>query len=45
MEKQQKIEELKKQLEDLKSQFEDKEVLLNGLLDMFYKDFNEGNEV
>lgn len=45
MDKQQQIEELKKEIEILKQQLADKKALLNGLLDMLYKNSNESDEV
>lgn len=45
MDKQQQIEKLKKEIEILKQQLEDKQALLNGLLDMLYKDSEESDEV
>ena len=44
MDKQQQIEKLKKEIEILKQQLEDKQALLNGLLDIFYKDSKESDE-
>ncbi len=45
MDKQQQIEELKKQIEVLKQELKDKEAVLNGLLDMLYKDSDESDDV
>lgn len=45
MDKQQQIEKLKEEIEILKQQLEDKQALLNGLLDMLYKDSDESDEV
>ena len=44
IEKQEQIEQLKKQIEVLKQQLKDKEAVLNGLLDMLYKDSDETDE-
>ena len=44
MNKQQKIEELKKQIEILKQELKDKEAVLNGLLNMLYKDIDKSDE-
>ncbi len=44
MDKQQQIEKLKKEIEILKQQLEAKQALLNGLLDMLYKDSKESDE-
>lgn len=44
MDKQQQIEELKKQIEVLKQELKDKEIVLNGLLNMLHKDSNENDE-
>ncbi len=43
--KQQQIEELRKQIEILKQQLKDKEVILNDLLNMLNKDSDESDEV
>lgn len=45
MDKQQQIEELKKQIEVLKQELKDKEAVLNGLLNMLDKDSVESDEV
>ena len=45
MDKQQQIEELKKQIEILKQELKDKEEVLNGLLNMLDKDSDESDEV
>lgn len=45
MDKQQQIEKLKNEIEILKQQLKDKQALLNGLLDMLYKDSDEIYEV
>ena len=45
IDKKQQIEELKKEIEVLKQQLEDKQAVLNGLLDMLYKDSDESDEV
>lgn len=45
MDKQQQIEELKKQIEVLKQELKDKEAVLNGLLNMLDKDSDESDEV
>ena len=44
IEKQEQIEQLKKQIEVLKQQLKDKEAVLNSLLDMLYKDSDETDE-
>lgn len=44
MDKQQQIEELKKQIEVLKQELKDKEAVLNGLLNMLDKDSDESDE-
>lgn len=45
MDKQQQIEELKKQIEVLKQELRDKEEVLNGLLNMLDKGSDESDEV
>ena len=44
MHKQKQKKKLKKEIEILKQQLEDKQALLNGLLDMLYKDSEESDE-
>lgn len=45
MDKQQQIEDLKKQIEILKQELKDKEAVLDGLLNMLYKDSDESIEI